>query len=704
MDMVRYKKLFLGLACCVLCQFPAIAGNASETISKADMVDMFMGVQGMSHCVIGPQIPHGSVNPSPQTQDGSHGGYKADKPIRGFAQLHVSGIGWGRYGQILLSPQTGFNADENGHDSDKADEIAHPYYYAVDLERYGIKTEITPTHHCASYRFTFPETQDANILLDVAHNIPQHIVPVVGGRFLDGSIAYDEESGYVTGWGEYAGGFGDDAPYKVYFAMYLDCPIKEFTVSGNIPEALYARLALPENPGTVCLQVGISFKSVDNARMYLANEIAGQTFDTLCAQAKGMWEDVFAKISVNGGTAEEERMFYTAMYHSYVMPRDRTGDNPHWESTVPHFDDHYCVWDTWRTKFPLMILLDESFVGRVISSFVDRFEHNGKCRPTFTSSLEWDWKQGGDDVDNIIADAFVKDVSGFDRSGAYALLKSDAFQQRSPAYLRYGWEPEPAERMSCSYTMEYAYNDFCVATVAGLMGDSLVEKQLAERATRWTNLFNPDLESYGFKGFVGPRKEDGEWIKIDPAKRYGSWVEYFYEGNSWVYTLFVPHQFGRLIELCGGKDEMIRRLCFGFDHDLIELDNEPGFLSPFIFTHCGRPDLTAKYVDKIRNNHFSLETGYPENEDSGAMGAWYVFTSIGFFPNAGQDFYYVLPPAFPEVTIERENGKQILVRTRKITPDATELVAVYVNGRKVQDGIIRHADIAQGATLLYVYE
>lgn len=701
---MKYKILLSNLVSCFFCLLPIAAENASRTMSRADMVDMFMGVQGASNCVIGPQMPHGSVNPSPQTKDGSHSGYKADKPIRGFAQLHVSGIGWGRYGQILLSPQIGFNATETGHDSDKANEVARPYYYSVDLKRYGIRTEITPTHHCASYRFTFPATQDANILLDVAHNIPQHIVPIIGGHFLDGHIDYDAPSGYITGWGEYAGGFGDDAPYKVYFAMYLDCPIKEFTVSENIPEALYARLALAENPGTVNLQVGISFKSVDNAKMYLADEITGNTFDTLCAQAKNIWEDVLGKITVKGGTVEEERMFYTAMYHSYVMPRDRTGDNPHWESSIPHFDDHYCVWDTWRTKFPLMILLDESYVGKVISSFVDRFEHNGKCRPTFTSSLEWDWKQGGDDVDNIIADAFVKGVGGFDKSKAYALLKSDAFKQRSPAYRRYGWETEPAERMSCSYTMEYAYNDFCVATVADLMGDSLVKEQLLERATHWENLFNPELESHGFKGFIGPRKADGEWIKIDPAKRYGSWVEYFYEGNSWVYTLFVPHQFGRLIELCGGKDEMVRRLCFGFDHNLIELDNEPGFLSPFIFTHCERPDLTAKYVYTIRNNHFSLENGYPENEDSGAMGAWYVFTSIGFFPNAGQDFYYVLPPAFPDITIERENGKQIHVRTQKATPHATELVAVYVNDRKVENGIIRHSDIAQGATLLYVYK
>ena len=703
MNIKSKVNLFVYLILC-LSNFSSIVVASDNKISRVDLVDMFMGVQGASNCVVGPQLPHGSINPSPQTAQGSHSGYRLGQPIRGFGQLHPSGIGWGRYGQIFLSPQIGFNANEDGHDSEKAEEIAKPYYYSVFLKRYGIKTEITPTHHCASYRFTFPDAPNANILLDIAHNIPQHIVPIVGGRFLDGNVSYNKENRLITGWGEYSGGFGDDAPYKVYFAIHTDDAIKDVVISENIPNTLYAQLKISENPETVCLNVGISFKSVENAIKYIDNEIAEKDFDTVCQQAKAAWVNVFDKITVKGGTEEEQRIFYTALYHSYVMPRDRTGDNPNWESEYPHFDDHYCVWDTWRTKFPLMILLNESFVGKVINSFIDRFEHNGKCMPTFTSSLEWDWKQGGDDVDNIIADAFVKNVGGFDKNKAYNLVKSDAFKQRSPAYIKYGWEPEPAERMSCSYTMEYAYNDFCVATVARFMGDSLVANQLSERATHWVNLFNPNLESHGFKGFIAPRTESGKWIEIDPAHRYGSWVEYFYEGNSWVYTLFVPHQFDRLVELCGGKENMVRRLSFGFDHDLIELDNEPGFLSPFIFTHCDRPDLTAKYVDKIRKNHFSLATGYPENEDSGAMGAWYIFTSIGFFPNAGQDFYYLLPPAFPEITIEREGGEKIFVQTKKMSPEATKLAAVYVNGRKVENDIIRHADIAKGCTILYVFE
>lgn len=680
---------------------PQLCLAENPKTDRADLVDMFMGVQGFSNCVIGPQMPHGSVNPSPQTPNGHHDGYSPDEPIRGFGQLHASGTGWGRYGQIFISPQIGFNAKENGHDSKKSDEIARPYYYSVNLDRYNIKAEVTPANHCASYRFTFPKSKNANILLDVAHNIPQHIVPFVKGYFIKGEINYDNTTNLLTGWGEYAGGFGSEKPYKVYFAIETDVKFKDVKITNNGNKALYAQLKLPESPGTVLMNVGISFKSIANGEGFLTNEVAGNSFETLKTSAKKAWENIFAKIEIKDGTIDEQRLFYTTMYHSYVMPRERTGDNPFWESDQAHFDDHYCVWDTWRTKYPLMILLNESYVAKTINSFIDRFEHNGKVMPTFTSSLEWDWKQGGDDVDNIIADAFAKNVKGFDRTKAYELVKWNAFNQRSKDYIQNGWESEPAERMSCSYTMEYAYNDFCGAEIAKAMNDLPTAKLLDERSGKWTNLFNPDLESKGFYGFVAPRKSNGEWVDIELAQRYGSWVEYFYEGNSWVYTLFTPHQFDRLIEMCGGKETMIKRLSYGFENNLIELDNEPGFLSPFIFTHCGRPDLTAKYVDMIRKNHFSLATGYPENEDSGAMGAWYIFTSIGFFPNAGQDYYYLLPPAFSDITITRENGKKIHIKTVKLSPDAKHIDSVNVNGKVLDKPVINHAEIAEGATIVY---
>ena len=200
-------------------------------VAPADRVDMFMGVYGRSSCVIGPQLPHGSTNPSPQTPKGGHDGYDPAQPIRGFGQLHVSGTGWGRYGQVFLSPQVGFDPSEEGHDSPKSDEKATPYYYGVTLDRYGIRTEITPTHHCAVYRMTFPGGDDQHILLDIAHNLTQHIVPFVGGRFQGGEIRYDARESLLTGFGRYYGGFGSKLPYEVYFAVKLNVAPSEVKIS-----------------------------------------------------------------------------------------------------------------------------------------------------------------------------------------------------------------------------------------------------------------------------------------------------------------------------------------------------------------------------------------------------------------------------------------------------------------------------------------
>jgi len=665
-----------------------------------DKVDMLMGTHNDSYCVAGPQLPHGSINPSPQTPNGHHGGYAPDQPIRGFGQLHVSGTGWGRYGQIFISPQIGFDATEAGHDSPKSEEVAKPYYYAVYLDRYNILTEVTPTHSCAVYRITYPEAGDKNILLDIMHNIPQHIATEIKGKFLGGEIFYDDKSNKITGWGEYKGGFGSWDPYKVYFVIQPDVKPQKVDISNKGEEALYAQIRLPENTSVIHLNVGISLRSIENAEKFLVSEIGNKTFDEIKNTAKDIWETTLSKIKIKGGTDDEQRIFYTGLYHSHLMARDRTGDNPHQAGDTPHLDDHYCVWDTWRTKYPLMILLDENYVAKTINSFIDRFARDGMCTPSYTSSLEFTMLQGGDDVDNVIADAIIKEVKGFDYNKAYEIMKWNAFKARSKEYQKLGWNAEVGGEMSCSYGLEYAYNDFCTASVAQIMNDRTNADLLKDRSESWQKLFNPNLESGGFKGFIGPRKEDGEWINIDPAKIYASWVEYFYEGNSWTYSLFVPHQIDKLIELCGGKEEMVKRLSYGFDNDLIEISNEPGFLSPFIFSHCERPDLAAKYVSIIRDTEFSLTEGYPGNEDSGAMGSWYVFTSIGLFPNAGQDFYYLLPPAFDETEITLSNGKKLTIRTIKTNFTDNQIGSITVNGKRFDTPWIKHNEIINGGEII----
>lgn len=685
--------------CVVLIGFLAAPFEGKALSAEpVDWVDLFMGVRGKSNCVIGPQVPHGSVNPSPQTPAGGQNGYSENDLIRGFGQLHVSGIGWSRYGQVFLSPQTGFSASEDGHDSPKSQETATPYYYKVKLNRYNIIAELAPTAHAVAYRFTYPDEEEKTLLLDMRHNIPQHIVPEVGGTFRGGELKWDAEASELAGWGEYAGGFGSAEPYRVYVSMTFDDRDADVNIVNEGDSALYARINLTES--VVNVSVGISLRCALNAAAYRCGELEDRNVEEVAAEGRKKWNSALARIGIADSAAPEEKtLFYTALYHSLVMPRDRSGDNPHRQSSAPHIDDHYCVWDTWRTVYPLLTLIEESFVAKTIDSFVDRLEHDGKVTPTFTSSLEWDSRQGGDDVDNIIADALLKNVAGFDKDKAYGVMLHNARNARCPEYIENGWIPGRNMMMSCSYTMEFAYNDDCLARVAAVRGDLQLADSMARRSRGWMNMFSGEAESFGFKGFVIPHEADRTPVAIDPAFAYGSWQDYFYEGNSWCYTLFAPAQTEQLISLCGGKETMVGRLMYGFDNGLIDISNEPGFLTPFIFSHCDRPDLTAKYVSELRKTGFSVAGGYPDNEDSGAMGSWYIFTSIGLFPNAGQDFYYLLPPAFEEVCLRMENGNELIIKASAATGKPQYISSVKLNGTELRRSWVSHAELASGAVI-----
>lgn len=728
----NHKQLFVALLT-LLCI--TIKASAQDNNHLSDKVQVLMGTHGGSNCTVGPQLPHGSICPQPQTIHGGHAGYKENQPVRGFGQLHVTGTGWGRYGQLLLSPQRGFTAVENGHDSDKDQEVLHPYYYKARLTRYDILTEIAPAAHTAAYRITYNTASrdkgEATLLFDAAHSLSQHIVPEQHGQFFGGTLEYDAASKTLGGYGEFQGGFGSEKPYKVFFALsspdfdlahaLIHNAGKTAVNTSNLASAiagdadlsaqdkesaLYAKiLPLTDDGKPKVIYIAVSLKSTENARKFLKEESQGG-FDAIRETALSIWDTALGKIRIEAGQPEQE-LFYTTMYHSMLMPRERNNDNPRFDGE--NIDDHYCIWDTWRTGYPLLTLLDEPFVSNTIRSFIRRYQNDGKCTPTFTSSLEWDWRQGGDDVENVIADAFVKDVKGFDREEAYKWLKWSATHNRSKEYRQLGWQPEVDTAMSCSNALEYAYNDYCVYQVARIMKDKKFARQMLERSHSWQKLFNPDLkdEEADIYGFIAPRRENGEWSLERNGKPfsarhgYPSWVEFFYEGSSWTYSVYTPHDFDALIALSGGKEKMTEHLQYGFDKGLIALWNEPGFLSPFAFHHCGRPELTAKYVNMLRQKNYSVQRGYCDNEDSGAMSSWYIFTTLGFFPNAGQDFYYLLPPANANATMTLSNGNTLRI-TRQ--GDGARIREVRFRGRKLKGYTIKHQQLTQGGELLYIME
>ncbi|WP_157887154.1 GH92 family glycosyl hydrolase [Hymenobacter sp. PAMC 26628] len=705
---------------------PARAAKAPKARQPVDYVDPNIGVidtDGYSNCVIGPQLPFGSINPSPQTAKGSHDGYAPDQPIRGFGQLHVSGTGWGKYGQVFLSPQIGLATGEEAHDSPKENEHATPYEYAVKLSRYGIGVAVTPAAHSAIYRFEFPKSDDAHLLLDITHCLVRDIVPFVGGKVLAGRVAFTTPAhDEIRGYGTYRGGFGG-GDYNVYFCARLSqAPTAVGTwLNGTVsPDQAADSLRQPNDRvgayfklrstagKAVYLKIGVSLKSTAQAVQWLDAEIPGWNYAAVKKQAQAAWNQQLAKVEVAGGSASERRIFYTALYHALLMPRDRTNDLPDFGKDVPAWDDHFAVWDTWRTMYPLQVLLNPAMVAGTINSFAARLAQNGVVKDAYIAGNDMVEEQGGNNVDNIIADAYVKKLPGVDWNKAYEVLRYHADQERLGSfawrkeepllgyYKKQGWIPFGP--MAGNMTLEYAYNDFCAAEVARGLGHSADYARYLARSKKWVALWNPAAESDGFKGFIVPKTQDKDFLPIDLKARQASWRQFFYEGSSWTYSWFAPHQIDTLIVLNGGRAAFVTKLQHAFDYKLLQADNEPSFLTVQLFQHAGRPDLSSYYVRRLMRQGYT-EKGYPGNEDSGAMGSWYVFSAMGIFPNAGQDLYYLTSPVFPEVKLRLPQGQLFRIIAHHASPENIYAQSVKLNGKPYANFFITHEDIVRGGVL-----
>lgn len=688
-------------------------------------VDPFIGVlDPLSACVIGPQLPNGSINPSPQTPNGDDDGYSPDEAIRGFSQLSVSGTGWGKYGQIFFSPQIGLSIGETQHDSQKSNEKASVYEYSVLLTRYGIKAEVTPSLHSAVYKFTFPKSDSSYVVFDLSHHLAGQIKPRLGGKFLEGELKITSVNDTeIKGYGKYSGGFGEGT-YNVYFCArlskaptsvgtWLNEKISEnkkneklLNLNDKIGAYFKYRTSADE---AIFLKVSVSFKSVAQASEWLEQEIPAFDYDKIKETAKEIWNTELAKIVVEGGDDKQNKIFYTALYHASIMPRNRTNDSEHFDKDIAVWDDHFAVWDTWRTLYPLQVLINPQMVAGTINSFIARYHTNKMVKDAYIAGNEMMAEQGGNNIDNIIADAYIKGIKGVDWKEAYQVIKNNADKERQGSF---GWDKNdktntykelgwiPVGRMSNSMTLEYAYNDFCAAQMAKNLGSKEDYKKYRDRSGQWVALWNPEAQSDGFKGFIDSKNPDGTFVGIDLKKYPGSWKDHFYEGNSWTYSWFAPHQFTRLIELSGGKDLFVKKLQYGFEHSLINYGNEPAFLAVHAFHYAGRSDLSSFYTRKLMTNRFNLK-GYSGNDDSGAMSSWYIFSSMGFFPNAGQDLYYLVGSSFKKVTLTLENKKQLVILAPNASNENIYIKSVTINGKVWDKPWFEHKDIQNGAVIVF---
>ena len=707
---------------------------------------------GCGGLVPGPQVPNGSVQPSPDTGHSRSNGYNPDMPIRGFSQLHVSGTGSrGKYGVLMLSPQQGPEVDETRHESPKSGEVARPHLYRVHLDRHAIGVEITATRRVALYRLTMPQSDDIRLRMDLGHNIPGDCHFKGGGGWLEaGSVEVDPATGTMTGQGRWYGGWGAtgaiDAPpgwkpqpgrpeprVEAFFCMEVSrAPAGTATWrDGEVHEGStrVASAAAGQRIGAmlryattrdeqILAKIGVSLHSVERARRHLADEAPGWDFDAAAAACRRQWQEQLGRLEAVDGQGRWPGVFDRCLTASMIMPRERTGDHPDWPDGEAFWDDQYCVWDTFRTMFPLQALIRPEMLRQVIDSFFARRRHGGKVMDAFICGRELEQQfsrgrryhggMGGDMVDVVVADALVKDVPGIDAAAALDLLLFHADHLRGDPYRRgdAGWIPQDRAvndngdllRHCTSFTIEMAYTDFCAAQVAARLGRREVAHRLLQRSRRWERHWNGDLEVDGFRGWLSARRSDGSWA--DEAALTNN--DAFAEGTTWDYFHFVPHDVARVIALCGGPDDYARRVLFALDHGRIDwghIQNEPVFLLIHTLNYALRPDLTSRCVRRQMAEYTPFALAGPD--DSGAMSSWYIWVCLGLMPNAGQDVYLLHGPRWPRARLKLARGASLEILGEGAGEAACYVARAWLNDRPLTRCWLRHGEIAGGGTLRF---
>ena len=666
-------------------------------------VDPKIGMEGVGRTFPGPSMPFGMCKPGPDCGVSPNAGWaKMPEKVTGFSQTHVSGTGGGqKYGNILIQP---------GVEPQKriGEEIALGYY-ATTFEN-GIRTEITTSERCAFYRIHYPK--DALLLIDVTHYLGKDSVPdkrekqqFVGA---DIEIINNHE---VRGFSRIRGGWNNGDAYTVYFCLQSDKPFEQ---KGKDIVAFADTL--------VNIKVGISYVSEQQAR----RNIPANDFDGQLNKVRERWEQQLSKIQIKG-SERDKRMFYTALYHTMLMPVEKTGENPKWTES-PYYDDYYAIWDTYRTSTPLITLLDEQREADIVNALLNIYKREGYM-PDARSGDCNGRTQGGSNAEVVIADAFVKGLKGIDYNLALQAMLKDA--EVDPGadhekhgrgglkeYTELGYIPYGIDRAG-NRTIEYAYNDYCIALVAKGLGRTDIYEQYLQQSQNWKNLWRSDYEWDGVKGYIMPKDAQGRWLDSVPwghSKVYHPqipytpitkvapwylpwWSTFFYEALSAEYSLSIPHDVPGLIEACGGAETFRKRLDMFFDRKRYNVGNEPSFLTPCLYHWIGRPDLSSDRVREIvTSNYTDQPDGLPGNDDSGAMSSWLAFHMMGLYPNAGQSYYLLHAPLIPEWTLQLCNGKTLrgIVKGK-----GTHFEKVTLNGKVLDDARLEHADLMEGGELVF---
>jgi len=763
----------LGVTAC-LCSVPSCSATASDAGTGVEMdftryVNPFVGTTNFGTTNPGAVRPNGLMSVTPFNVMGSElNNYDKDarwwstpydvtnRFFTGFSHVNLSGVGCPELGSLLLTATTGpLEVDYRKYGTTYRNEKARPGYYSVMLDNSGILAEATATKRVAVSRFTFPSAGEGNILLNLGEGLTNESgasVRRVGDREFEGSKLL----------GTFC--YNPQAVFPIYFVMRVDRTprasgfwkkqrpmtgveaewdhdngkYKIYTRYGRVMSGddIGAWMTFDTTPGEeIEVAVGVSFVSIDNARENLEKELAGtkfalaqgekatRTFDTLTDEASAEWNSLLGRIEVEGGTEEQKKVFYTALYHTLIHPNimnDINGDYPVMESdsigniyagAVNAADsaavtDRYTVfslWDTYRNLHQLMTLVYPDRQEAMVRSMLDIYKEHGWL-PKWELYGRETLTMEGDPSIPVIVDTWSKGLRNFDIDLAYEAMRKGAVTPGSENlmrpdnddYISLGYVPLREEfDNSVSHALEYYIADYALSAIADSLGHKEDAKLFRDRSKGYRNYYSKEF------GTLRPLLPDGTFLTpFDP--RQGENFEPspgFHEGNAWNYTFYVPHDIRGLVKLMGGEKKFVDHLQSVFDRGNYDPANEPDIAYPYLFSQIkGEEWRTQKLVKELLEKYFTTRPdGIPGNDDAGTMSAWAIFSMMGLYPDIpGVPVYTLTTPAFDKVTIHLDKdyypSETMVIEVENPESESDFIESITVGGRK-SGYRVKHDDI-----------
>lgn len=699
--------------------------SAQEQELLTDYVDTSIGTGGHGHVFMGASVPFGMVQLGPTsiptTWDWCSGYHDSDSTVIGFSHTHLEGTGIGDLFDVTVMPVMGDVTYARGTEdkpgsglwsyAERSKQVSVPGYYSVPLTRNGILAELTATNRVGVHRYTFPKGKDAAIVIDLQNggcwdSTTGTEMKAVGNNRIEGYR-------YSKGWAN---------NQRVYFVAEFSRPFKSFELKG--PKDMYGRVNFGKTKEgeQILVKVAISPVSIEGAAANLKAEMPGWDFDSTVDKASKEWNRELARIKVKTDNQNDLTKFYTAMYHSMIVPATFSDVNGYYrgaDDKVYHNPDMtaytiYSLWDTYRAEMPLLSIINPDRNKDMINNMVAIADEQGRLPVWHLWGNETNCMVGNPGIIPV-ADAIVKNQPGIDRQKAYkALLKTAADTARGGALReQYGYIPSDKMVESIAFDMEYAIADGAIARAAEAMGDTANVRKFTERSHSYRNYFDPTT------GFVRGKMADRSMrTPFDPNSANHRADDYC-EGNAWQYTWLVPQDLDGLVNLFGSREETLKKLdlLFNTSSELRGEDvspdisgligqyahgNEPSHHTIYFYTMLGEPDKAADRVRQVLDEFYTVNPdGLAGNEDAGQMSAWYILSSLGFYqvePASGR--YWFGSPIFGVAEIEVPAGK-FTVKALNNSPENKYIRKVTLNGKPYDKMYIMHDDLMKGGELVF---